>query len=468
MEDSTSATRPVPIATVVAPALAVASMAAIPLLTLLDLLCGWNWPIYGMAVASCAFVVFHRRNVPPHILRTSLVLIVFTAALLPVIAAPRQTVERGLRIGCLIAALLMTVNLLARAALRVPRVRDVVGGLFRLPAGRRYMGLTVASQFFGGLLGLAGLTIMMEAAAGAAHTSEAEKISDFTAIARGYAALSLWSPMYSNLSIVLALYQGSSWLGLLPYAVAVSALLMALGGALDWLEHRGERRVAERAPPTAQLLRAALPVIGAMLGFLAFMVAASRYLDLPITAVIIMSAPLAAWMLNTSRAGTGLREGTRVFRSDFLGFQSMVGEVVLFVASGCAGTVMASAIPAAWTGAIGHAVGGSPFLGSLFLTAGIVLLSAAAIHPMLSAVLIASSFPPALLGLPLVAHLCAVLVGWGLAIIVTPFSVLSLMASRASGIRILVISLRSNALFVGTSALVSALILGGLTRLART
>jgi hypothetical protein len=87
---------------------------------------------------------------------------------------------------------------------------------------------------------------------------------------------------------------------------------------------------------------------------------------------------------------------------------------------------------------------------------------------MLSAVLVASSFSPALLGLPVPSHLCAVLVGWGLAIIVTPFSVLSLMASRASGIPILVISLRSNVLFVATSALVSALILGGLARLTST
>lgn len=465
MKYSTGAVRPVPAVAVVGSAPAVASMAAVPVFTLLDLVSGWNWPIYGMAAASCAFLVFYWGNVPTHIRRTSLMLVLFTAVLVPLIAAPLQTVERGLRIGCLIASLLMTVSLLSRAALRVPRVRDVVGELFLLPAGRRYVGLTVASQFFGGLLGLAGLAMMMEVASSKTHISEAEKISDFTAISRGYAALSLWSPMYSNLSIVLALYPGSTWLGLLPYALVVSALLMALGAVLDWLQHRGARQSAGRAQQSAQLLGAGLPVVGAMLGFLAFMVVASLYLHLPITAAIIVGAPIAAWLLNSSHSGTGVREGTRTSRRDFLGFQSMAGEAVLFLASGCAGTVIASAIPAAWTGAIGYMLGGSPFLGSLFLSVGIVLLSATAIHPMLSAVLMASSFPPALLGLPLTAHLCAVLVGWGLAIIVTPFSVLSLMASRASGIPIFIISLRANALFVVISALVSALILGSLARL---
>jgi hypothetical protein len=143
----------------------------------------------------------------------------------------------------------------------------------------------------------------------------------------------------------------------------------------------------------------------------------------------------------------------------------MSGEVMLFLASACAGTVMASAIPPAWTAAVGQLVGASPFLGSLFLASSIVLLSATAIHPMLSAVLIASSFTPQLLGLPVIAHLCAVLVGWGLAIIVTPFSVLSLMASRFSGIPLLAISLRANLVFVALSLLLSTLVLGAITTL---
>jgi len=467
MEDSKAVAQPSRPARIATGLLVNAAMLGISLLTLLDLVFGWPWLLWGMGISAATFIFLRRSRVPPHIGRTSLALVLVTMALLNVIPAPAATLGRGLRIGCLIGSLLVTVTLLSRAALRLPRVSSVMNGLFRLPSGQRYGGLTVASQFFGGLLGLAGLTMMMEIAAQQPDASEAEKISAFTAVARGYAALSLWSPMYSNLSIVLALYPGSDWLVMLPYAVMVSAALMLLGMAMDRMRSRGDR--GPRSLPTQSaktLLRSALPVIASMLCFLLLVVAASRLLRIPVTAVIVAGAPVAAWLVNV-RASGGMAAATRALVQDFKGFQSMAGEVMLFLASGCAGTVMAAAIPSSWTQAIAHSLHGSLFMGSLLLTMGTVLLSATSIHPMLSAVLVASSFSPQLLGLPLTAHLCSVLVGWGLAIIVTPFSVLSLMASRFSRIPILVISLRANLLFVVTSVLLSATVLGGLSTLAR-
>lgn len=449
-------------------------MAAIPIFTLLDAQRSRSWPLWplwGLAAASALFIALQGRHAPAAVRRTSLVLAAITVCLLPLIDAPWLALQRGIRIGGLIASLLVTVNLLSRVALRISRVREVVGGLYRLPPQRRYLALTVASQFFGGLLGLAGIAMMMEMAAREADMTDAQKVSAFSAIARGYAAVSLWSPIYSNMGIVLALYGGPDWVGVLPYVLAVSALLMGLGLLIDWLDRRGRAAPAAPAARPAQqagpLLRQALPVVAAMLCFLACMVLASRQLALPISAVIIASAPVAAWLLSVLLATPGrhrLARGTRMLGTDFLGFKAMVGEVMMFFASGCAGTVIASAIPPAWTGTVGQWVAGSPMLGSLFVSAAIVLLSATAIHPMLSAVLIGSSFSPQLLGLPVVAHLCAVLAGWGLAIIVTPFSVLSLMASRYSGIPILVISLRANLLFVTLAVLVSSLLLGGMSR----
>lgn len=432
-----------------------------------------GWPLAGLAGASALFLALEGRHASAAVRRSSLVLVAITLCLLPWIDAPLQALQRGVRIGGLIASLLVTVNLLSRVALRMPQVRAVVGGLYRLPAQRRYLGLTVASQFFGGLLGLAGIAMMMEMAAREADLTGAEKLSAFSAIARGYAAVSLWSPIYSNMGIALALYGGLDWVGVLPYVLAVSALLMGLGLLVEHCGRRGPAAEPANAPQQpvlheAALLRLALPVLAAMLCFLGFMVLASRLLALPISSVIIASTPVAAWVLSVALAAPGhqrLAQGTRMLGKDFLGFRTMVGEVMMFFASGCAGTVIASAIPAAWTDTVGLWVAGAPVLGCLFVSGAIVLLSATAIHPMLSAVLVGSSFSPLLLGLPLVAHLCALLTGWGLAIIVTPFSVLSLMASRHSGIPILTISLRANLSFVLLAIAVSALLLGGMASL---
>lgn len=442
-----------------------AVIAAIPLLTLVDLLRQPHWGPWAMLAAMAVFVAMQIGRVTPGVRRTCLLLALITAALLPGLADPLPMLQRGIRIGGLIASLLVAVNLLSCAASRVPRVRRVLGSLYRLPAGQRYFGLSVASQFFGGLLGLAGIAMMMEAAARQDEFDARQKTSSFAAIARGYSALSLWSPMYSNMGIVLGLYPGANWALVLPVALAVTALFILLGTVLDRFTRSASGESGHRS---GELWCQGWPVILGMLGFLGFMLVTSRGLDLPIAAVIIAAAPLAAWAVNAWLLRTpwpALGAGARQVVTDVAGFRAMAGEVLMFLASGCAGTVIGNAVPSAWIAVIGQAVTGSPGLASLTVSAAIVLMSATAIHPMLSAVIIGSSLSPEQVGLPLLVHLTAVLVGWGLAIIVTPFSVLSLMASRWSGVHVLVISLRANAGFVLLALAASALLLGLMAKL---
>lgn len=451
-----------------APRAELALTLSIPLLTLADLLLQWRWALWGTALAAGVFVLCHHREVAPPVRRTALFLLAVTALLLPLLPAPVAALERGLRIGALIASLLVSTQLVSRAVVRVPRVHSLLESLHRLSPRRRYGGLSVASQFFGGLLGLAGIAMMMESAARQKDLSHRDKLASFSAVTRGYAALSLWSPMYSNMSIVLAMYEGAQWVGVLPAALAVTALFLLLGAVLDSLSGRHRQAPAPAsAVSVGALLREGWPVLLGMLGFVALMVFASRGLAWPISAVIIAGAPLAAWLLNAHVLG-GRRPGcgaaTRQMALDLSGYRVMAGEVAMFMASGCAGTVIGSAIPAAWTAAIGAAVAGSPALACLTVSATIVVLSAGALHPMLSAIIVGASLGPAQLGLPMLPHLSAVLVGWGLAIIVTPFSVISALASRWSGIPLLTISLRANALFVLLALGSSASLLGLLAR----
>lgn len=445
----------------------VAVMLAIPALTLADLLLHWRWAVWAVALVTLVFIARHVHHVARAMRRTAFVLVVVAAALLPLLSSPVEALERGVRIGALIASLLVTINLLSRAVTRVARVRELLADLHGVAPRSRYSVLSVASQFFGGLLGLAGIALMMEAAAQQEGMDAREKLSSFSAITRGYAALSLWSPMYSNMSIVLAMYEGAHWAGVLPVALAVTALFITLGIVMERLS--GQARPAPASVVTAKaLVRQGWPVLLGMLGFLAFMVLASRGLGLPIAAVIIAGAPIAAWLVNARMLGDprpAWGAAARQVALDMSSFRGMAGEVTMFMASGCAGTVIGGAIPPAWTAAIGAAVAGSPALACLTVSATIVLLSAAALHPMLSAVIVGASLGPAQLGLAVLAHLSAVLVGWSLAIIVTPFSVLSALASRWSGIPVLVISLRANAVFVLLALALSAGLLGLLSRL---
>lgn len=439
-------------------------LAAIPLLTLID---AWqrNQRSATLLAGAClVFLLVQRHHASKGILRTSVVLFAITAFLLPAIKAPAQALESGVRIGGLIASLLISVGLLSKASLRVPRMRQVITDLFSLPRSQRPLALGIATQFLGGFLGLAGLTMMMDIAAQRSDIGRADQIADFSAISRGYAALSLWSPMYSNMSIVLALYGGVRWSDLLPCALAIAAFFIGLGAVLDALKPKDT--TLHQSPPTSSvgsIVRQSFPIVLVMLGFVALLVFTSNRLHIPISVAIICGAPAVAWMLNarhqparTARCVNGAAQLGR----DLIAQTTMTGEVMLFLSSGCAGTVLAEAIPASWSSSIAQTAIHSTYLSCLLIIGAILLLSCTAIHPMLSAILVGSSFSPALLGLPPLVHLCAVLVGWGLSIIATPFSVLSILASRFSGIPILIISLRANMSFVTCAVCGAVLALG--------
>jgi len=112
-----------------------------------------------------------------------------------------------------------------------------------------------------------------------------------------------------------------------------------------------------------------------------------------------------------------------------------------------------------------HLVASRPVFSCLLLMVSTIALSCAAIHPILSAVLVATCLPPDIMGLAATAHLASVLVGWSMGVAMTPFSVVSVMASRLSGIPLLSISLKANFIFVATSVVAASLLLGNLAAL---
>ena len=442
------------------------SQLAIVICTLLDIAepsLGMVWPI---AASAAVFIVLEWKTVPAGIRRTSLVLLAITIALLPIAHAPAAALERGIRIGGLIASLLLSVALLSRAAQRVPLLRQVISALLSVPAQQRFGTVTVAAQLFGGLLGFAGVAMMMEAASELPITSHEERVDCFGAISRGYAAANLWSPMFSNVSILLAVSPGLAWATVLPFALLLSLASLILGILVHRLS--GRRRsddVASEGGRRWAVLRKALPLLMGMLGFLLCVVFLSGVTHLPVAACIIALAPLVAWILNMKEGAHRRRpaEVARRMLADVDGLRSLVTEVTLLLASGCAGTMIASAIPATWTGPIASAVSPYPVLACLLLPTSVVLMSSASVHPLLAGILVATAFPAASMGLPPAAHLLAVLSGLALAVIVTPFSVMSLTASRFSGLPLWTVSVRTHLGFTVVKLLLVAAFLGGLS-----
>lgn len=424
---------------------------AVPIATVADMVLVQPFSAGVLALCCLIFLVIQHRYIAKGIRRTSFTLALVTGLALVMIDDPMTALEKGLRIGALIASLLISVSLMSKASLRVPHMRKVMSDLYAVPRVQRPLTLGIAAQFLGGFLGLAGLTMMMDGAAQREHLSSREKIADFSAISRGYAALALWSPMYSNMSIVLTLYEGIAWADVLPYALTISATFIGLGALLERFSPGHATSKPMNSASVKVVLWDSLPIIGLMLCFLGFMVSLSNLLHASISAIIIVSMPIIAWLLNVWKPSDSTqrwRSGSRQLRQDLLSQGAIAGEGLLFLVSGCAGTVISKAIPMSLIEPLAQLTANSPVVSCMVVMVAIIVLSGSSVHPMLCAVLVGSSLTPSLLNLTPLAHLCAVLVGWGLAIIVTPFSVLSMMASRFSGIPVLKISLHANLIFV--------------------
>jgi hypothetical protein len=434
----------------------------------------WNMLRPSQAVLACAgvltllLIVLGWQRLQPGLRRVALVLAVLTAALLPLSPTPWQSLLRGVAIGTLMASLILSVSLLAQAALRSNQMRTVTAHLLAQGTSRRYLSFSIACQVFGGMLGMAGAQLLMNMAAQDDAPMQEDRQSMFLAITRSFTAASLWSPMFSNTAVLLALYPSLTWFALFPMGLLMALGAVAIGQGLDRWRLAGRAPEAARPVPAEPLGPTLRGMLLAMAGFLGVVMLAGWLLHVMVAGVIIALAPIAALVLAyaLARPPQRWRQVLADFRADVERLPTMTGEVTLFMAAACGGTVIASAIPVGWITAIGSGLGQQPMFAVLALILFVVGLASLAVHPVLSAVLVASCFPPEVLHLRPLPHLCAILVGWAVAGAFTPFSIINLMASRQSGVPLLAISVRANGLFALLCITLATLTLAGVTALA--
>ncbi len=426
------------------------------------------WPqagaVWVMGAAAALFLLLEHRRIPPSIRRMSLAVGAASLLMLPFSAAPIPSLAKGIAIGGLLVSLVSSVSLLARAALHSPHTHVVTQHLLASGMRSRYAWFSVAAQLFGGLLGMAGVTLLLQMAARGEFAVEEDRLAMFAAINRSFAAATLWSPMVSNLTILVVLYPGLDWFTIVPLTLSLAVSAVLIGTALDLWRLRGRRTPAPApaARPDTALYRALLPMIAAMAGFLGAVMLLAQALHIAVVGAIVVLIPPAVLALHRAQAKGRhrLAQAFSLLRTDVLALPALAGEVALFMVAGCGGTIIASAVPPAWTAAIGGALSHSPVLACLALMLAIIALGFMAVHPVLSTVLVASSLPPGVLHLAPMPHLAAILVGWAIASCSTPFSMIALMTSRYSGFSIYAVTVRVNHVFALICLGIAALALG--------
>lgn len=413
-------------------AIAVGAVVAIMASTLWRAFGGPPTLFVALVIAAGLLIASQYRSIPSNLRNTSLILFALSLLLLPFAKSPLLAIQRGVFVSGLLLALMASVILLARCALRVRQVHIVGENLRAQRPARRYLSFTVASQLFSTTLSLAGANIMFVMAAPENETRR--DTASIVAITRGFTAAAFWSPMFGNMAILLALYPALHWIEVFPLGFAAAQLTVLIGMLMHRRAKHHFPETAADAMPHPELKVAAVSLLTAMLVFLGTILATSSALNIGITASIVLLGPLFALVLNSAMA-TGrqrIAQGIRQLYDDAQQFPRLSSEALLFAAAGCAGTIMADAFPAAWVQWIGSVFGSIPLLGIGFLMFSIMGLALAGIHPVLSAVFMASTITPQVLALPPLAHCAAILIGWGLSASLTPYSVLVLTASRYS------------------------------------
>lgn len=449
------------------PASAPARLAAI--IAVLVIIAATLWRAFGgpsglfavLITAIAVLVLSQFRRIPSNLRNTSLILLLVALALLPLARSPLAALQRGVFISGLLLGLMGSVMLLARCALRSPSVHVIGQALRAQPGARRYAAFTVAGQIFSAMLGMAGANIMLIMAAPSGEPAGERKTAAVVAVTRGFTAASYWSPMFGNMAILLALYPTLRWIEVFPLGVLLAQLTLPVGMLLYRLRQRGTRDEPPGEPVPPGFARAAVPLALVLLAFLGLVLLTGSRAHISTTASIVLLGPWIALLLNIAMAERGRRipDGLRRMGEDLKLYPNLASEALLFLGAGCAGSIMGDAFPAAWVARIGEAVQGVPLFGIGFLLAAVLGAALTGVHPVLTAVFLASTLTPQVLDLPPMLHILAILSGWGLSASLTPYSVLSLTASRYAGTGLYQISLGRNALFALFNAVFSCLLL---------
>jgi len=436
-------------------------VAAMVVCNLWHLLGGPDLAFWGIAVSAGLFLIVERRTIPRSIGTICVVLGVAGVVVWPFGNASLQSLERGVYIGAMISSVMVSVSLLARAALRSPALKTLTSYLLVQSYRRRYVLLAISSQVLPCMLGFAGVHMLFSVAADSKDSDESDRLALFTAISRSFSAATLWSPTFGNMVILLALYPQLSWSAVLPIGggLAVATILLSMVVDAHRLKSRPRSQASVDDAVPDDVLRTAAGVMVVLLIFFGASLGLAEWLDIPISAGISMLAPVVAFGLHFVLGGheRSMSSAWRGFKADAAMLRSFAPEIMLFLVAGCGGTVIAESIPREWILAAASAVSGHPTFAVLALMLSIIILSCIGIHPVLSVVLLSTTFTPQALNLSLLPHFGALLAGWSIASTLAPFSMLSMTASRYAGISALRISTGCNWLF-GTIAIVLAAI----------
>lgn len=340
-----------------------------------------------------------------------------------------------------------------------PSLHAIGGVIVRQPPGRRFLAVALGAHLLGALLNLAGMQFVASVVERAASKSLRERLA--LAMMRGFSAAACWSPLFVSTSAVLSVVHGLSWFDIGPGGMAAGAALVGLAWVHDRL-----RRQPETAPAAEAAVRLGLAVpfklAGVFLMLIGPVLALVELGGLTIAIALGIVAPLFAvgWRAAILGFHVPIADAAgSVFGHARARLPDLRAEALLFTGASMLGVGIGAILRQ-------QPPAGLELLATLptpAVVAGIVMSLTAmgiiGLHPVVPIIVVGRALSPEALGLAPQALALALMAGWGLATMVSPFSATAMYTARLLHRPVWVVAWRWQAAYgLGAAAIIGTAI----------
>ncbi len=342
------------------------------------------------------------------------------------------------------AALLTGLAFLREAGLTSPLLSRVGTSLVSQAPGLRYAVVSVGSHLASivlnfGVMPLLGSAFQRDGSAAGGGCPRVRRRMNL-ALLRGFAAMTMWSPLSLSFAVTIASIRSVEWEHLVPLGMMMAALFMVFGWVLDRATGRDEGAspptvVAGRLSPLRDLL---FLVSGVMLT----VIVASYGLATSLLDAVIVCSPVLgiAWLVVQSWDGGAMGAVGAAFRRlrarSPVMLPSYRNEIVILGGASFIGTVIAAFVP---VGAVQDALvplSLPPGVLVVLLAWTIIVAGQFGLGPLIVVTVLGAAIPdPAVYGVHPLLLGCAFMGGWGLAVGSAPVAAGILTLSNMAGVR---------------------------------
>jgi hypothetical protein len=384
------------------------------------------------------------------------------------------------RRGAAYGAFFLALSSLRDAAETSKLVRRCGRHLVAQPPGRRYAALTGGGHLFGiilsyGAIELLGAMVMRANTLQAAGGSEAARALRtrrmLMAIYRGFAVMNCWSPLNLMTAVVSTAVPAAPMRLLLPIAFVVSIGMAAIGWLEDGLSAARQVTSGGTRPQTTESWSIHLRIVALVALVMLLAELGSVVLGVSLVAAVTLIVPLVGLGWAIVQAWTFVVTAHPIARTTailrrragrfFLRVPNFRSEATVLAGSGFMGVALGGALPAA---------GLAPFIAYLPpiavpLLVPVILIATGqlGLNPVAVIALLGAAMPdPAAFGISPAVLAFACMLGWGLAVNMTPMSASAITTARWAGVSPWTVSTTWNAAFTFSALVLSWLVIAAM------